>query len=100
MRYVYEILLSHRKNEIIPLAATWMDQEIIKLSEISQIKTNIIGYHLHAKSEKKKKRDTDELIYKTEKGPQRKKINSGLIKGKGKGVIQEFGINRHIPHIK
>ena len=55
MRYVYEILLSHRKNEIIPLAATWMDREIIKLSEISQIKTNIIGYHLHAKSEKKKK---------------------------------------------
>ena len=53
---MYGILLSHRKNAIIPFAATWMDLEIIKLSKISQIKTNIIGYHLHEKSGKKKKR--------------------------------------------
>ena len=30
------ILLIHKKNEIIPLAATWMDLEIIILSEVSQ----------------------------------------------------------------
>ena len=36
------ILLSHKKNEIIPLASTWMVLEIARLSDVSQIKTNII----------------------------------------------------------
>ena len=30
------------KNEIMPSAATWMDLEIIVLSEASQTKTNFI----------------------------------------------------------
>ena len=30
-----------KKNELMPLAATWMDLEISILSEVSQTKTNI-----------------------------------------------------------
>ena len=40
------ILLSYKKDEILPFAATWLDPEIIILSEVSQRKTNTIGYHL------------------------------------------------------
>ena len=46
------ILLSHRKNEIMPFAATWMDPETVILSEVSQRKTSIIWYHLHVEFKK------------------------------------------------
>ena len=36
------MLLSHKKNKIMPFAATRMDLEIITLYEISQRKTNVI----------------------------------------------------------
>ena len=38
MRYYLAI----KKNEIMPFAATWMDLEIIILSEVRQRKTNTI----------------------------------------------------------
>ena len=37
------ILLSHKKNEIMPFVTTWMDLETVILSELSQTeKANII----------------------------------------------------------
>ena len=34
--YVYNGMLAIKKNEILPFAATWMELEIIILSEVSQ----------------------------------------------------------------
>ena len=37
MLYMHNgILLSHKKEKIMPFAATWMEPEIIILSEVSQ----------------------------------------------------------------
>ena len=37
MAHIYNgVLLSHKKYEILPFSATWMDLEGIMLSEISQ----------------------------------------------------------------
>ena len=44
--YTMEYYSAIKKNEIVPFAATWMDLEIITLSEVSQTKTNIICYHI------------------------------------------------------
>ena len=40
--YTMDYYLAIKKDEIMPFAATWMDLEMIILTEISQIKTNII----------------------------------------------------------
>ena len=42
--YIYGILHSHKKNEIIPFAAPWMDLEIINLCEVSETEKD--KYHM------------------------------------------------------
>ena len=71
------ILLSHKKNETLPFAATWVDLQIVILSEVSQ--TNI-QYCWYVES---KKNDTNELIYKTDS----ETTNLWLPKEKGVGGI-------------
>ena len=51
--YIYtEILLSYKKECILPFATTWMELEGIMFSEISQRKTNSVCYHLYVESKK------------------------------------------------
>ena len=44
------ILFSHKKNEILPLATTWLDLEDIMLSEINHLKRHTIWFRLYVKS--------------------------------------------------
>ena len=66
------ILLSHQKNEILPFATTWIDLEIITLSEVRWRKTNTPCDHVYVES---KKNNTNELIYKTTTDSQTSKTN-------------------------
>ena len=40
------ILLIHKKNKILPFVVTWMDLDIIVLSEVSQIEKRQILYDI------------------------------------------------------
>ena len=63
----------------MPFVATWMDLEIIILSEVSQREIpHEITYMWNLK---KKKNDINEFIYKTEIDSQTQKTNLGLPKG-------------------
>ena len=60
--YTMEYYSTFKKSKIMPFAATWIDLEMIILSEVSQRKTNIIWYHICEIL----KNDVNELIYKTD----------------------------------
>lgn len=59
--YIMEYYSAKRKNEIMPFTVTWMDLEIVTLSELSQTKANI-AYMWNLK----KKKGTNGFIYRTE----------------------------------
>lgn len=48
--HLYHGMLVIKRNKITPSAAPWMYLELVILSEISQTKTNIIGYCLYVES--------------------------------------------------
>ena len=52
MWYIYptEYYSAIKNNQIMPFAATWMQLEVIILSEVNQRKTTIIQDHLNAES--------------------------------------------------
>ena len=66
VQILYELYYSAiKKNEIMPFAAKWRDLEIALLSEVkSHREGNSLWYCLYFES--KKKKDTNEFIYKTE----------------------------------
>lgn len=65
---------ARKKSEIMLLAATWMDLELIILSEVSQRQICAITYMWNLKEN-----DTNELIYQTDS--QTLKTNFRLLKG-------------------
>ena len=86
----------------MPFRATWMDLEIVILTEVSQRKTKA-GYHLYVESLKS---STNRPIHKTDLQIQKKKKKKEIKKKKkmyhcqrGKlvhgGVNQGLGINMH-----
>ena len=74
MVYIYtvEYYSAIKKNEIMPFTGTWMDLEMIILTEVSQTEKN--KYHMISLICGILKNDTDELIYKTETASQTKEI--------------------------
>ena len=48
--YTMEYYSAIKKNDIMPFAATWMQLEIIILSEVRKRKTNTLQYHLYLES--------------------------------------------------
>ena len=64
MVHTYNGILVIKKNEILSFAATWMDREMIVLSEVSQTEKDI--YHVISLMCGIFLNDTNKLIYKTE----------------------------------
>ena len=77
--YTVEYYSTIKKNEIVSFETTWMNLEIIILSEVRQRKIDIIWYHLYVESK------TNELTYKTEKLISIKMVKKKLMVTKGKG---------------
>ena len=95
MVYVYNGILTIKKNEIMPFVAMWMDLEINILSEVSQRGKD--RYHMISLiRERNLKYDTNEHIYKPETDSQTQKTDLWLPRGKWgwRSMGSEFGTSR------
>ena len=91
MVHIYsETLLSH-KNEWNNAIYSSIDGPRDYHTKL--VKTSITWYYWYKES--KKKKDKNELIYKTGADSETYRTNIWLPKGKGGGQDQEFGINRY-----
>ena len=93
MSYIYtmEYYSAIKKNEMTPLAATWMNLEIVILSEVSQ--TGRAKYHMMQVICGIQDNGANELIYRTEIESQMEKTYIWLPRGKEDGGINwEIGI--------
>ena len=86
--------LSHKKkkNDIITFVATWMNLEIILLSQTEKGKHHVISKNMIQMN----------LFIKQKKTHRHRKQTYGHQRGKTRGgIILELGINRHeLPYIK
>jgi len=91
--YIYICNGSYKKNEIMPFTATWMQLEIIILSEVRKRKTNTIQitYMWNLKH------DPNEPIYETETESWTQRRDWWLLGGEGfeRGMEWEVGISRY-----
>ena len=79
--YTVEYYSAIKKNEVMSFTATWMDLEIIKLSEVRWTEKD--KYHMTSLIYEIQKNNTNELIYKSEINSQTQKTNLWLPRGKG-----------------
>ena len=81
--YIMEYYSATKKNEIMPFAATWMDLEIITLSEVSQSEKEMVYDITYVES----KKTIQTNLYTTQIQTHRQKTNLWLQKENVRGGI-------------
>ena len=85
-----EILLTIKKNEILPFTGTWMQLDIIVLNEVRKRKTNTTWYHLYVES-----KTWHKWIYPRNRLIGREETCDWWRGGVGGGMEWEVGVSRY-----